>query len=66
MEATKSDETDSFKNTKKLRWRKKRFMYIVGVVGKWLNQGDDKKKCRSAFFVAGYENDDYKRALAAS
>ena len=63
-EATKSDETDSFKKYKEFRDGEKTFHVYKGCSRKWINQGDGERGSAGLQFLwPDTENADYKEAL---
>ena len=63
-EATKTDETDSFKKYKEIRDGEKAFYVYKGCSRKWLNKGDSVRKGAGLHFLwPDTDNEDYKDAL---
>lgn len=63
-EATKEDESDSFKKYKEIRDGDKAFYVYKECTRKWLNQGDSTRKSAGLHFLwPDIENEDYKNEL---
>lgn len=63
-EATKEDESASFKKYKEIRDGDEAFYVYKGCTRKWLNQGDSTRKSAGLHFLwPDIENEDYKNEL---
>ena len=66
-EATKEDETDSFKKYRELRGSDKAFQIFKGCKRKWLNEGDEQRALSGIHILwPNLNNEHFKEALAAA